>query len=119
LEARELHSLIFQKLVNRAVSTESLKDTIKKANVITCRVDDHNLNAIDALVEVGIRSTRSDAAAWLIHAGVEANRAILDGVYATVVEIRQLRAKAQAMALQIKGGTATPSVGAAEKQTNE
>lgn len=108
----QVRSLIFQKLVNRAVvSTESLKDTIKKANVVTCRVDDYDLNAIDALVEVGIRSTRSDAAAWLIHAGVEANRAILDSVYATVVEIRQLRAKAQAMALQIKVGSARPSSG--------
>lgn len=105
----QVRSLIFQKLVNRAVSTEALKDTIKKANVITCRVDDYDLNAIDALVEVGIRSTRSDAAAWLIHAGVDANRAILDSVYATVVEIRQLRAKAQAMALQIQIGSARPS----------
>jgi ATP-dependent Clp protease ATP-binding subunit ClpA len=116
----QVRSLIFQKLVNRAViSTESLKDTIKKANVVTCRIDDHDLNAIDALVEVGIRSTRSDAAAWLIHAGVEANRAVLDSVYATVVEIHQLRAKAQSMALQIKVGSTHPSPGAGKPESAE
>ena len=42
-----------------------------KGNVLTCRIDDHDLAAIDALVEAGIRPTRSAAAAWLIHAGLD------------------------------------------------
>jgi hypothetical protein len=42
---------------------ESVRELFKsKTNVVTCRVDDRDLDAIDALVEVGIRSTRSDAA---------------------------------------------------------
>src|SRR5436190_6322500 len=45
-----------------------------KSNVVTCRIDGRDLDAVDALIEAGIRSTRSDAAAWLIHAGIEANR---------------------------------------------
>ncbi len=71
-----------------------------KNNVVTCRLDDAALDAIDALVETGIRSTRSDAAAWLIGAGIEAHRALFERVYATVTEIRQLRAEAQAIAQQ-------------------
>ncbi len=70
-----------------------------KNNVVTCRIGDRDLDAIDALIEAGIRTTRSDAAAWLIHAGIEAHRDLLDRVYATVAEIRRLRAEAQALAL--------------------
>ena len=56
--------------------------------------------AIDALVAAGIRSTRSDAAAWLIRSGIEANREFFEQVYATVSEIRRLREQAQALARQ-------------------
>src|SRR5205823_1025057 len=72
-----------------------------KANVITCRVDNRDLDAIDALVEAGIRSTRSDAASWLITAGIDAHRELFERVYATVAEIRNLRAEAQAIAQQL------------------
>jgi hypothetical protein len=52
-------------------------------------------------MEVGIRTTRSDAASWLIHAGIEANRTVLESVQATVGEIRHLRSKAQAAAAKL------------------
>jgi hypothetical protein len=71
-----------------------------KDNVVSCRVDDTALNAIDALIEAGIRSTRSDAAAWLIGSGIEANREFFAQVFSTVAEIRRLREKAQALARQ-------------------
>jgi ATP-dependent Clp protease ATP-binding subunit ClpC len=64
---------------------------VTRGHVITCRVDARDLDAIDVLVEAGVRSTRSDAAAWLIHAGIESNQEILDRVYGTVAEIRRLR----------------------------
>lgn len=56
-----------------------------------------DLAAIDALVESGIRSTRSDAAAWLIGAGIVANDELLDKLNATIEQIRQLRTSAQAL----------------------
>jgi translation initiation factor 6 (eIF-6) len=89
-------------MISQNIAMEPLKDVVKnKSNVVTCRVDDQDLDAIDALVEVGIRSTRSDAAAWLIHAGIAANQNTLETVYTTVAEIRNLRTKAQALAQQI------------------
>lgn len=89
-------------MINKNVSMGPLKDIVKnKGNVVTCRIDDQDLDALDALVEVGIRSTRSDAAAWLIHAGVVANQNLLETVYTTVTEIRNLRTKAQALAQQV------------------
>ena len=70
----------------------------RKSNVVTCRVTGTDLDAIDALVEAGIRTTRSDAAAWLIHAGIQSNRELLGRVADTVAEIRRLREVAQALA---------------------
>jgi ATP-dependent Clp protease ATP-binding subunit ClpA len=72
-----------------------------KSNVVTCRIDGRDLDAVDALIEAGIRSTRSDAAAWLIHAGIEANRPLFEKVYGTVAEIRRLRGVAQSLALEV------------------
>lgn len=86
-----------------------------RSNVVTCRLDDRTLDAIDALVEAGVRTTRSEAAAWLIAAGIEANRELFARVNATVAEIRRLRAEAQAIAQQVVGGEAPPAPGAEEE----
>lgn len=80
-----------------------------KGNVIACRVTDRDLAAIDALVEAGIRSTRSDAAAWLIGAGIEAHGDLFAKLYATIDQIRQLRADAQAILHQAGDGDADPA----------
>jgi hypothetical protein len=66
-----------------------------RGNVVSCRVDTDDLEAIDVLVEAGIRATRSEAAAWLIHAGIEAQRDLFTKVGATVAQIRQLRQEVQ------------------------
>jgi ATP-dependent Clp protease ATP-binding subunit ClpA len=71
---------------------------LKKDNVVTCRVADRELEAIDVLVEAGICSTRSEAAAWLIRAGVGASQPLFDKVRLTIAEIRRLRKEAQAAA---------------------
>jgi ATP-dependent Clp protease ATP-binding subunit ClpA len=92
-------------------STVSLADvTGSKDNVITCRIPAGDLEAIDALIEAGIRSTRSDAASWLIHAGIQANLDLFDKVYSTVAEIRRLREQAQTAAkdLESKARPAKP-----------
>ncbi len=72
-----------------------------KSTVVMCRVDERDLAAIDMLIEAGIRTTRSDAAAWLIHAGIEANVGLFAAVSETVGEIRRLRERAQALAQQV------------------
>ncbi len=68
-----------------------------KGNVVMCRLDDNDLTAVDMLVEAGIRTTRSDAASWLIHAGIEANRSLFQKMSATVAEIQRLRELAQSL----------------------
>ena len=72
--------------------------TLAKGNVITCRIWPRDLDAIDLLIEAGIRNTRSDAAAWLIHAGIEGNRELFERVQTTVADIRRLRQQVQTVA---------------------
>jgi len=104
----QVRSKVLQTIVECVSTMEPPRDNTKgKSNVVTCRIDDQDMSAIDALVEVGIRSTRSDAASWLIHAGAEANASILESVYETVTEIRQLRTKAQTIAQQLTKGEPT------------
>jgi ATP-dependent Clp protease ATP-binding subunit ClpA len=80
-----------------------------KDNVISCRVGSEDLAAIDLLVEAGIRSTRSDAAQWLIHAGITANRQLFDQVQGTVDEIRRLRDQARETAQRLAGEGRAPT----------
>lgn len=79
-----------------------------KGSVITCRIWSHDLEAIDLLIEAGIRNTRSDAAAWLIHAGIAANAELFERVQSTVADIRRLRQQAQAVAREINLTTMRP-----------
>jgi hypothetical protein len=73
-------------------------ERLPRDTVVGCRVDATDLEAIDLLVEAGIRPTRSDAAAWFIHQGIRANTALVEEVRGTVDEIRRLRERAQARA---------------------
>ena len=90
--------------LRRGKNREAAAET--KGNVITIRVTDRDLAAIDALIEAGIRTTRSDAAAWLIGAGIDAHRDLFDKLHATIDQIRQLRADAQAIMQQASPGAA-------------
>jgi ATP-dependent Clp protease ATP-binding subunit ClpA len=116
---------VIQTLASRGATVEdqapSQSPSGPKNNVITCRLDDATLNALDILVEAGVRSTRSDAAAWLIGAGIEAHRPLIARVTATVEEIRRLRDEARAIAsetLPAKGASA-PENGEADQLESE
>ena len=112
---------VYRTMVNRVAMPESVRELFKaKSNVVACRVDDRDLDAIDALVEVGIRSTRSDAASWLIHAGIDTHKDIFESVYATVAEIRLLRTKAQAIVQQVtKSGPGALPIPGESSSANE
>ncbi len=110
VRAQTFISLISASRVNQPAAPRS--------NVVTCRIDDRDLDAIDALIEAGIRNNRSDAASWLIHVGLEANRELVEKVYGTVAEIRRLRVMAQALAQEVTEGKSA-STGQDEKQADE
>lgn len=78
-------------------------------NVVACRLDDQALQALDTLVEAGVRSTRSDAAAWLIQVGLQVHSEMIDEVAETVGEIRRLREEAVRKANRFTGVDPTVS----------
>ncbi len=69
---------------------------LTRNHVLTVRISDRDLDAIDALVEAGVRSTRSDAASALIGMAIDANPDLFKKVYAAVSDIRRLRGETQA-----------------------
>jgi ATP-dependent Clp protease ATP-binding subunit ClpA len=73
-----------------------------KNNVVMCRLDDVDMDAIDTLIEAGVRANRSDAAGWLIKSGLESKRAVLDSVRDKVLEIRRIREDARALAENVE-----------------
>ena len=116
----QIRSQVYQALSNSGQWAEqtTLKDIALKTSVVTCRIIGSDLDAIDTLIEAGIRSTRSEAAAWLIHAGIEANKDLLEQVYGTVAEIRRLRLMAQNLVQQgSEGKPAQASQASQEEQS--
>jgi ATP-dependent Clp protease ATP-binding subunit ClpC len=95
VDLEKVRAQVYAYLIDAGKTTSSAPP---KANVITCRIDNQDTDAIDALVEAGVRTSRSEAAAWLIHAGIVANAQLLETVYGTVAEIRRLRVVAKTMA---------------------
>lgn len=74
-------------------------------NVVSCRLDDSTLEAVDTLVEAGVRATRADAVTWLIEVGLEANRELINELGDTVAQIRRLRQDAANRAQSRTGDT--------------
>jgi ATP-dependent Clp protease ATP-binding subunit ClpA len=87
-------------------------------NVVTCRVDDRTLAALDAMVEVGVYTTRSEAAARLIVAGIEANQPLLERVYAAAAQIRRVREDAQKLTQEWRATEATTPSASQEPDAN-
>ena len=76
-------------------------------NVLSIRVDDGDVAAIDALVEAGVLKTRSETAAWLIKSGIEANRDLFEQVQEKTAEIRRLREETQELIHRHVAGAAS------------
>jgi hypothetical protein len=72
-----------------------------KNTVIMCRLDDQARDALDTLIEAGICGTRSEAASWLVQAGIEAHATLFERVAANVAQIRRLREETQQLAQDV------------------
>jgi Arc/MetJ-type ribon-helix-helix transcriptional regulator len=63
----------------------------ERGNVIMTRLNDDDLEKIDALVEVELFKSRSEAVAYFIHEGIKARKDLFDKVTPTVEKIHQLK----------------------------
>jgi len=74
----------------------SIRDILKeRGNVIMTRLSDEDLEEIDALVEVELFKSRSEAVAYFIHEGIKARKDLFEKVKPTVDKIRQLKKEAR------------------------
>jgi len=74
----------------------SIRGALKeRGNVIMTRLNDEDLQKIDALVEVELFKSRSEAVAYFIHEGIKARKDLFDKVTPTVEKIRQLKNEAR------------------------
>ena len=81
---------------------ENIRDTIEgmrgnRDNVVMVRVDRASLDRLDDLVEAGIMSSRSEAAAYLIAEGVKARQGLFDRIGEKIGEIRRAKEELRQM----------------------
>jgi Arc/MetJ-type ribon-helix-helix transcriptional regulator len=65
----------------------------KRGNVVMIRVSDDAVAHLDRLVEAGLFGSRSEAAAFLIGTGIDANEEILSHAARHSAEIKKIRTR--------------------------
>ena len=68
-----------------------------RANSITVRPDDDNLQRIDELVEADVFSDRSSATTFLVAEGIKANAEMFAKIQEGFAEIRRVRAELRSL----------------------
>jgi len=77
-----------------------------RGNVVMVRLGDDALGRLDELVEAGLFGSRSEAAAFLVGAGIQAQKELLDRIAAQTAEIGRMRKALRAIALEALRKTA-------------
>jgi Arc/MetJ-type ribon-helix-helix transcriptional regulator len=93
----------------------SLGDKGSRGHVVMVRLGDDSVARLDDLVESGIFGSRSEAAAFLVGAGIQAQRELFERIAMQTSEIKRLRTSLRAAALSAlgaAGGTRTRAVAA-------
>ena len=90
----------------------------RRGNVVMVRLTDDAVGEIDLLVDAGLFGSRSEAAAFLVGAGIEANRDLLAQTAKRGAEIKHIREELrQAIVKSLKAGGSRPKRAAQKKGT--
>lgn len=90
-----------------------LRGTIPEAkardNIVMTRIWDSDLRIVDALIDLEIFKSRSEAVAFLVHEGIQAKREVVDTILPAIERIeeikRQTRQQAVSALHKSKGST--------------
>jgi Arc/MetJ-type ribon-helix-helix transcriptional regulator len=93
-----------QELLSRSCGGEA-----PRGNVVMVRLGDAAVAALDQLVEAGLFGSRSEAAAFLVGAGIDGQRELLKRVAKHSAEIRKIRQSLKRDALMALRGVAATS----------
>jgi len=83
------------KKVKKKVLIHLAEDLEGRGNVVMTRLNDDDLKQIDALVEVEVFKSRSEATAFFIKEGIQARKDLFQKVMPTVDKIRDLKEQAK------------------------
>ncbi len=73
---------------------QALSDALQgRGNVVMVRINDEALSYLDMLVEADVVKSRSEAAAWLINEGANANQSLFQKIGEVTQQISALREK--------------------------
>ena len=87
--AKKVKEKVLMKLSDACVQLEG------RSNVVMTRLNDDDLRNIDALVEVEVFKSRSEAVAFFIKEGIQARKDLFQKVMPTVERIRKLKEEAK------------------------
>ncbi|MFW9855949.1 MAG: hypothetical protein ACFFFG_12920 [Candidatus Thorarchaeota archaeon] len=73
----------------------SLEKLEGRNNVVLTRLDDSTMHQLDALIEIGLFKSKSEAVAFFCHEGIAAKRDLFDKIMPTVEKIRELKEQAK------------------------
>ena len=75
---------------------ENIRETVEGAlssrkNVVMVRLNEKSVGRLDDLVDAGVVSSRSEAAAYLIGEGIKAKQALFDRISDKIEQIRKVK----------------------------
>src|ERR1700686_4925151 len=86
-----------------------LGDKGSRGHVVMVRLGDDSVARLDDLVESGLFGSRSEAAAFLIGAGIQAQRELFERIAMQTSEIKRLRTSLREAALSALGAGGPPT----------
>jgi Arc/MetJ-type ribon-helix-helix transcriptional regulator len=90
----------------------------RRSNVVMVRLADDAVAQLDLLIDAGLFGSRSEAAAFLVGAGIESNRELLAQTAKRGAEIKNIREKLrQAIVKSLKAGRSRPARAARKTET--
>jgi Arc/MetJ-type ribon-helix-helix transcriptional regulator len=96
-----------------------LGDKGSRGHVVMVRLGDDSVARLDDLVESGILGSRSEAAAFLVGAGIQAQRELFERIAMQTSEIKRLRTSLREVALAALGAAGGPGTPAVDVATEE
>jgi Arc/MetJ-type ribon-helix-helix transcriptional regulator len=90
-----------------------------RENVVMVRLGDAALTSLDQLVEAGLFGSRSEAAAFLLGAGIQAQRELFERIGKHSAEIKRIRQSLKQDALEALRGATTKSRGSRSRKSQE
>jgi Arc/MetJ-type ribon-helix-helix transcriptional regulator len=90
----------------------------RRSNVVMVRLNDDAVVQLDLLVDAGLFGSRSEAAAFLVGAGIEANRDLLVQTAKHGAEIKKVREQLrQAIVKSLRAGRSRPTRSAGKRKS--